>query len=460
MPDAPADPYRVEANADKGLFVSMLVKDIELLPAIIDLVDNSVDGARATTPDNLSAHHVHLRVTAESFAITDDCGGIDLETARKYAFRFGRPEEYKGIAGSVGQFGIGMKRALFKLGSDFTVRSRSARSSFELHVDVDEWLANDSPDWQFRMSMIDDAFDSAKGGVGTDIIVPSLYPSVVEDFSNSLVLSTLREQIRLRHQDVLEKGLQIALNGEGLTGYAPTLMSGVLLSPVNRWIVIPQNGGEVLCHLIAGIAPQPEDENLDDGQAEDFREPGDAGWWLFCNGRLLLHADRTALTGWGVSQAAYHPQYRRFRGYAYLTSTDANLLPWNTTKTSVDQDSRVWRSAQSYMKTAMAEVMSALNRLKTESQSSQSAGATPLTVALSAAKPTALADLPNADSFVVPPPPARPPRRRNLKRIQYDIDSKRYKEAADVLQTSVLSEVGRRTFDYFYEREVDSESDY
>ncbi len=453
------DPLKVNATADKQLFVSMLVKDIELLPAIIDLVDNSVDGARATTPDDIGAHNVALSISPESFEITDDCGGIDLDVARRYAFRFGRSADYRGVPGSVGEFGIGMKRALFKLGREFTVISRASTTAFELYINVDEWLTDENPDWQFRMRTVDPGYDSTQGGVGTIITVTGLYDNVIEDFSNPLVLSQLREQIRLRHQGVLQQGLHITLNGEALAGFAPALMSGPDITPVNRRLVITQDSGEVHCHIIAGIAAPAGNENLDEGQAEDFRDPEDAGWWLFCNGRLLLFADRTSLTGWGDGLVAYHPQYRRFRGYVYLTSLDTDLLPWNTTKTGVDQDSRVWRRVQSYMKVALSEVVAILNRLKNERQSGRNAGETPVTIALRNAEPVPLEQLPSASSFVAPPPPPRPPRRRNLKRVQYDVDVNRYKEVADVMEVTVVSEVGRRTFDYFYELEVEGRAD-
>jgi hypothetical protein len=450
------DPYRVDASADKELFVSMLVKDIELLPAIIDLVDNSIDGARATTPNDIAQHHIQIQIEPERFMITDDCGGIALDVARHYAFRFGRPHQYKGLPGSVGQFGIGMKRALFKLGRAFTVTSRSANTSFVLSVDVDEWLADTDPNWQFRMTTIDEAYDpTAGGGVGTEIIVTRLYDSVSQDFANPLVVAQLREQIRMRHQGPLQQGLEIKLGPERLTGFAPRLLSGPSFSPINQRFVITQPDGEVHCHLAAGIAQALDDETLDEGQAEDFRNPAEAGWWVFCNGRLLLIADRTPLTGW--SSPAYHPQYRRFRGYVYLTSLNTELLPWNTTKTSVDQDSRVWRTVQNRMKIAMGQVVAVLNRLKTERQNAEEPEEMPVTLAAKQARPVAIDDLPSSQNIIAPPPPVkrttRPP--RTSQRIQYDVPLTRYQRAAATMGLSVISEVGRRTFDYFYEREVE-----
>ena len=107
----------------------MLVKDIELIPAVVDLVDNSVDGARRVRGDRrLDGLGVTITADTEAFVIEDNCGGIDIDTARHYAFRFGRPADFEGLARSVGQFGVGMKRALFKLGSSFEARSRTVTS--------------------------------------------------------------------------------------------------------------------------------------------------------------------------------------------------------------------------------------------------------------------------------------------------------------------------------------------
>ena len=54
------DPDRIDARPTKQFFITMLVRDIELIRAIIDLVDNCVDGARRMRPagtfDGLFVH--------------------------------------------------------------------------------------------------------------------------------------------------------------------------------------------------------------------------------------------------------------------------------------------------------------------------------------------------------------------------------------------------------------------
>src|SRR5437660_12286247 len=117
-----ADPARNTINAapTKEFFISMLGRDIELSRAIADLVDNCIDGARRIRPDeSYGGLRIGLTLGRARFSITDNCGGIDVDLARNYAFRFGRPAQMPPTPRSVGQFGGGMKRALFKLCKHF-----------------------------------------------------------------------------------------------------------------------------------------------------------------------------------------------------------------------------------------------------------------------------------------------------------------------------------------------------
>ena len=124
---------------DKNLFIQMLTRDVELVPAILDLWDNSVDGAlRYVERDDdgnfvdksLDGFHIEIAVNNDSFSIVDNCGGIPLVTARDYAFRLGRSQDAPSVDGAVGSFGVGMKRTLFKMGDNFRVESNSLHGSF------------------------------------------------------------------------------------------------------------------------------------------------------------------------------------------------------------------------------------------------------------------------------------------------------------------------------------------
>lgn len=463
-PSGVSEDLLIDAEPERSLFVEMLTRDIELIPAIMDLIDNSIDGARAMIHGadvEPADFRIDLAVTDKAFQISDNCGGIDLDVALKYAFRFGRPDKYEGTKGSVGQFGVGMKRALFKLGNRFLVESRAETTQFSLDVDVDAWKheQNRSP-WTFKMQSSSRTYDAAKGGRGTTIQVSELHESVAEDFGSQWFLSQLREQIRFRHQGALSDGIVISLNGEVLDGLIVELLSGPQFEPINRAFVVPSPHGDVAVRITAGITNVERREiGRDDTDAENFRGGSDAGWWVFCNGRLLLMRDRSRLTGWGVNLPNYHPQYRQFRGYVYLSAESTAALPWNTTKTGVDEDSRVWRMVQAQVKIAGAEVVSVLNRLKLEERTAATAADMPTVTAAAASRLTPTSELPERERFAVPPiriaPKSPRPKLPRTRKLQFEVPVERYGLVAAKLGTEVVAEVGRRTFDYYFEREVE-----
>lgn len=113
---------KVNANPTKQFFISMLTRDIPLDRSILDLVDNSVDSANEK--QILDTGVIKISMSEERFIIEDNCGGFSRSDAIKFAFRFGRdPTDNRDTPHSVGQFGVGMKRTLFKLGDNFVVKS-------------------------------------------------------------------------------------------------------------------------------------------------------------------------------------------------------------------------------------------------------------------------------------------------------------------------------------------------
>ena len=225
-----SNPKKINATPEKQFFISMLIKDIELLPAIVDLVDNSVDAARATrgaAPYN--GLYVKLTVKPEGFQIVDNCGGLKANVARDYAFRFGRPRGFQPIPSSVGQFGVGMKRALFKLGSAFTIESAAADSTFRLEVDVETWAAEDGSDWSFDFAEVDYETGVSEDDRFTDISVPKLHPHVVSDFGRPPVIKRLMSQLALKHQSAIQRGLRVSVNDASVQSSVPALLKALRL---------------------------------------------------------------------------------------------------------------------------------------------------------------------------------------------------------------------------------------
>ena len=207
----------IEGNPTKTFFIDMITRDISIKDAIIDLLDNSIDGANNINPLSYEGLYINIDISKEHFIVKDNCGGFSLDTAKKYAFRFGRPEDAKQTLGSVGRFGIGMKRALFKMGKNFSVESKTINDHFSVNVNVDEWKVQKSQlsensivdDWSFSYELIEEGNINENG---TYISVTNLLPDVASLFDDEDFIMGLKSEIERLLNLSLEKGAALSTN--------------------------------------------------------------------------------------------------------------------------------------------------------------------------------------------------------------------------------------------------------
>lgn len=437
----PTDGSLVLAEPTKGFFVSMLVRDIELLPAVVDLVDNSIDGARKLRGGgSFEGLWVRLEVGDGHFRIHDNCGGIPIDVARHYAFRFGRPSDAPNVARSVGQFGVGMKRALFKLGSAFSVHSTEATSDFVLTVDVPTWTAE--PGWNLEFDAYHDHVTHAPDSTGTDIRVEPLHDEVATDLSIESFASQLAGEVEHKHNEAISRGLTISINSVPVHADPLVLLRSDAIRPAAKVMSFDATDlAPVQVRLFAGVGPSA---------------PQEAGWRIYCNGRLILGPDRTQATVWGEGRGrtipSFHTQFSRFRGYAFFESDDASRLPWTTTKVGVDGNSAIWRATRRELVVLTRPVIDFLNAIDWERPNLPSEDVEHLEHLVEQATNTRLDLLPSSDVF-------RAPGRKRLEAppatssIQYRRLVSEIDVAKRLLGVTSNSDVGQRTFDYFIDAE-------
>lgn len=458
MPSAPTNGY-VDARPEKRFFVDMLTRDIELAPAIIDLVDNSIDGAKRVRPDEgdsrFAGLEVRLTLKPDLFEIVDSCGGFDRDHARRYAFKFGRDRQQPHTVGEVGQFGVGMKRAIFKLGRAFVVASTTAGDRWKVDVNVNRWLdQTPADDWNFPL---EDGGSAAPDVAGTLVRCTDLLPASRSRLGQSAFVSRVLREIAMRHAIALQQGLLIEVNGRPLVPRPPVLLASDALEPISySETLADEEERSIVMSVSAGLATADEDdEETDTDDPELFTGLDAAGWYVFCNGRALLFADRSRLTGWAEEVPRFHPQFRRFRGYVYL-SGDSSAMPWNTSKTDVDEDSEIWEQTRRHIVEALRQAVRVMNRIKREVQQ-RPPDDRPLVSAVKSSRPAALEALPERRSFKLPDPP--PKIVADSKKISYSISSETFARASAALGTDRASEIGQRTFAYWMRREVDRDFD-
>lgn len=362
-----------QAMPTKQFFVSMLTRDINLADAILDLVDNCLDGALRISNGNevdYSLHSIRIDVNENFFQIEDNCGGIPRDTAKNYAFKMGREQDDDRDMDNetIGMYGVGMKRAIFKMGLNAKVKTRFEDDLFEVPI-TEDWLK--SKDWN-PLPIIDEIDATQFQEPGTLIRVESLYPGVAKHFSNDSFKNELRLALSEHFTMFLQHGLTIIVNNdriepvrvevlvsEEVDGPAPYIYQDVI-DNVNVSITVGLNTSR-------GLAS-------DDDDAPEFerdRSAATAGWTVFCNDRAVIVGDKSRLTGWGDGIPLYHYQFSIITGIIEFRSNHADKLPVTTTKRALDTSSDVWLQSIIKMKEGMRIWINYTNAWKNHRRSEQ-----------------------------------------------------------------------------------------
>lgn len=343
----------VQGSPSKSFFVDMLTRDIRVSDSILDLMDNSVDSAVAHTGLNvtkilegetsnvLRGYSVALKFRPGSFELVDTCGGIPAEDARQRVFLLGNPGLRSAKRG-LSVYGIGMKRAFFKLGNEITFETQTDSERFSLGIDVRRWLSAGDTIWDFD---VPEVTAPRKGqAAGTQIGIAALHEDVSRQFGRKTFSDSLIARIASTYALFLECGLQITVNGESVPSALPEVGGGNT-TPARR----ETSYGDVDVLIVAGVTPKSDRTQR--------------GTYVFCNGRMVLEADRSQLTGWGDLLPKWHSKFGHFVGYLYFESDDVNLLPWTTTKQGVVYEAEVYQKALKELQIQARPVLDFLTRL-------------------------------------------------------------------------------------------------
>ncbi len=366
----------VKASPTKHFFVDMLTRDIALKDAILDLIDNCLDGIlRHAKPkrgvgdlERYAGHSVSLTINRRGFEIVDDCGGISRKIATETAFMLGRVPERVERLPTVGVYGIGMKRAIFKLGEDATVHSHPVgEAAYKVHISP-KWLSDDTA-WTLQL---EDA-PSELEHPGTRITVKKLKPEIARAFDdgNSPFVEELRNEIAHTYALIIQRGFAIAVNGRRVEPVGTTLRispkaasKGAKIAPFVVTARIKNVDVTVMVGFYRALATEAELEVVDGGPVQS-RSSDHAGVTIVCNDRVVLYKDKTVLTGWGTGAVPrYHNQFIAITGIVTFQSDTPEALPLNSTKRGVDLGTDVYQFALDQLKDGLKRFTDFTNKWK------------------------------------------------------------------------------------------------
>lgn len=240
------------------------------------------------------------------------------------------------------------------------------------------------------------------------------------------------------HRIGLEKGLRITINGTPLQTARFELLKSDVIKPGYSSAEFNGSKSALNVSLYVGIG--------DSG-------PKEAGWYVFCNGRMVLEADQTSRTIWGgelgeINIPKIHNQFSRFRGYAFFDSDDQKRLPWTSTKSGINLSSQEYREVRGMMMQLSRPVISFLNELDNEKDGESR----PRQTAVEAAKRIPLSEIdqtPTPFTYYGDRAKGSDMARICFQRAKAEVE--RVKKNLDV---STNREVGEGVFDYFIRYEI------
>ena len=357
----------------------MLTRDIELEDAILDLLDNCIDGIQRTIRGREVKDRPYQGFWAKisfgetGFIIEDNCGGIPLAVAQAYAFRMGRPagsNDDDPSINAIGTYGIGMKRAIFKMGRSSEVISQTESESFRVTI-TPEWISSDNWDLPFE------SIEKLTENNGTRISVTKIRESIHEEFTSpkSTLNNSLVGKIAHHYSYIIKKGFTVYVNNKKVEHSSFELLweGDGKITASHQEVIAPylytSKYEEISIELAVGfyqknIATEDEIEQENEGIRKTSEN---AGWTIICNDRVVVYRDKTRLTGWGeAGLPSYHPQFISIAGIVHFRCHDPRKLPITTTKRGLDLSSDVYLYTKNFMRDGLKIFTSYTNKWKSD----------------------------------------------------------------------------------------------
>jgi len=460
----------MSANAypSKTFFVDMLTRDIELKDAILDLLDNCVDGIlreqKHKAPKNpklpYDGYWAKLEVSPKFFSIEDNCGGISKDIAEKSAFRLGRADlgRDEDLA-TVGMYGIGMKRAIFKMGRKAQVISKHKKDTYRVTI-PSKWLKDDN-DWELPLE--DMPADSLEND-GTRIVVETLYDNIERQLDGKDFEKDLYDDISNFFALIMMKGFKVLLNEREIPLadfrllFSSDFDTPNQIQPYAYRAKINDVAIEMVIGFYRGLASVSEAEKDEEAEKNlPSRKSDNAGWTVICNDRVILYRDKTRMTGWGVRDVPkYHTQFVAISGVIRFTSTNSLNLPLGTTKTQLDTSSPVYERALERMMDGLKKFTSFTNKWKGLERETaetfnkmESVDSSVIVKNIPAPKWTKVRGAQGDEEKFIPDLP-EPPKASSLRRIAFYKLLSEIDELKDYFfgeSEATSSEIGERSFD-------------
>lgn len=300
-----------------------IARDLDLTRSVLELIDNSIDAWKTNNTGIKLVIDIHVSKKDSKLIFKDNAGGVSMSSLSQL-FTLGETGR-AAREDSIGEFGVGLKRALFSLSKDFTIDARyPEEKGFHCPVNVSKYLADD--EWELV------CVSGATAPEGSTIIEFTDLNFEVSD----KVEHELRKAIAETYVDTLINNGEIFVNS-----------TAVSFNKFNQWTKFDGDHAEFSPKRVEmKIDVQGEKIGVDItvGLMETFHQTGDYGFYIYCNDRLAIRDGKDTQLGFNDYEFSYpHARFARFRCEVRINGR-RDLMPWNSTKSGLNYDHEVMRA--------------------------------------------------------------------------------------------------------------------
>ena len=323
--------------------IGLTLCDVDVSTCVFDLIDNAADAARETVfrkvptedrrvlPESYEGFQIDLVFSSDGLTVKDNCGGIPVDSLRSMVPRFGKRSMHDM---GIGVFGVGLNRALFKLGRVSHLKTDTGAQRAELVLETAKYLK--SEDWDLPAQEF-----ASSGKIGTEIEIRKPPADIGQQFADAEWTENLRHEIGRRYgRFIAKEKLVIRVNGILAEDEEVPIRDG---GPYEGEYKLFKTEDGVAIHIQYG---QHREHRFTKEEGYDLQRnsalTSQFGWTVFCNDRAIIISDRTYKTGW---DARFHTEFYGFVGNVNFVGSDPAKLPWDTTKTDVDLNNSAYQAA-------------------------------------------------------------------------------------------------------------------
>ncbi len=328
----------IQAGINSGYLENTLTTDISVLESIFDLIDNSIDAARDHLltqkievdkyglPNDYSKYNISIRFDDKSISILDNCLGMDEFVLTQQAFITANVSDHKF---GIGHYGLGLKRALLKFGSQYAMSSDTGNIAFKMHFNAEMIAGN--------LLLVASEYEST-GRRKTLFIVTGIKKHIAFEFKSRPWFENAVKMLKIRYAIYTAKGLKLSITNSyshehvKISWTIPSLRTDAKFQPVS----MPLKVDDVDIYIDSGIHHEYyfKKENKD-SLTKNKELTNDFGLYFICNDRVIVAASTATEHGW---KTKWHSEYNGYICVVRFVSPDSSKMPWNTIKTALKTD--------------------------------------------------------------------------------------------------------------------------